>query len=87
MIKISNKEVKGLKDGTIKQSDFVNDLIDKYTVKEISLAFVELLAMKDAPVVASNKISVTKEELDAIVGLFREKGSSPRGRKRKDSAE
>lgn len=83
MIRITQKEIKGLKDGTIKQSDFANDLIDKYTVKEISLAFVELLGMKDAPVVASNKISVSADELSAITDLFRVKGTSNRGRKPK----
>lgn len=82
MIKITNKEIKGLQDGTLNQNDFANSLIEKYTVKEISLAFAELLGMKDMPV-ANNKISVTKEELDAIVGLFREKGTSNRGRKKK----
>lgn len=83
MIRITQKEIKGLKDGTIKQSDFANDLIDKYTVKEISLAFTELLVMKDAPIVASNKISVSDDELKSIVDMFRVKGSSNRGRPKK----
>lgn len=87
MIKVTNKEIKGLKDGTLNQVEYAKKLAETYPSIELAQAFTELLIMKDAPIVASNKISVTKEELDAIVGLFREKGSSPRGRKRKDSAE
>ena len=82
MIKITNKEVKGLKDRTINQVEFAKKLAETYPSIELAQAFVELLVMKDVPV-ATNKISVTKDELDAIVGLFREKGSSPRGRKAK----
>lgn len=85
MITVKAKDIKGLKDGTITTSAYAEKLVKGYSAYEIALAFAELLATKDAPVVASNKISVTKEELDAIVGLFREKGSSNRGRKRKDS--
>ena len=84
MIKITNKEVKGLKDGTINQVEYAKKLAESYPSIELAQAFVELLGMKDAPIACnSNKISVTKEELDAIVGLFREKGTSPRGRKAK----
>ena len=86
MIKITNKEVKGLKDGTIKQSDFAQKLAETYPSIELAQAFTELLVMKDAPV-ASNKISVSDDELKSIVDMFRVKGSSTRGRKRKDSKE
>lgn len=86
MIRISQKEIKGLQDGTLNQNDFANSLIEKYTVKEIALAFAELLGMKDMPV-ANNKISVTDDELKAITDMFRIKGSSPRGRKPKKAEE
>lgn len=86
MIKVTNKEIKGLKDGTLNQVEYAKKLAETYPSIELAQAFTELLVMKDAPI-AVNKISVTKEELDAIVGLFREKGSSTRGRKRKDSKE
>lgn len=83
MIKVTSKTIKALQSGELKQTDYAQELVNTYPASELAAAFVELLAMKDAPVVASNKISVTKEELDAIVGLFREKGTSPRGRKKK----
>lgn len=83
MIKITNKEVKGLKDGTINQVEYAKKLAESYPSIELAQAFVELLGMKDAPVVASNKISVSADELSAITDLFRVKGSSNRGRKPK----
>ena len=86
MIKVTNKEIKGIKDGTLNQVEFAKKLAETYPSIELAQAFVELLAMKDAPV-AVNKISVSEEELQSIVELFRVKGTSTRGRKRKDSAE
>lgn len=83
MIKITNKEVKGLKDGTINQVEYAKKLAESYPSIELAQAFVELLGMKDAPVVASNKISVSADELSAITDLFRVKGTSNRGRKPK----
>lgn len=86
MIKVTNKEIKGIKDGSLNQLEFAKKLAETYPSIELAHAVVELLAMKDAPV-AVNKISVSEEELQSIVELFRVKGSSPRGRKRKDSDE
>lgn len=82
MIKVTNKEIKALQSGDLSTSAYAQVLVNTYPASEIAMAFAELLATKDAPV-ATTKISVTKDELDAIVGLFREKGSSPRGRKPK----
>ena len=86
MIKVTNKEIKGIKDGTLNQVEFAKKLAETYPSIELAHAVVELLSMKDAPV-AVNKISVSEEELQSIVELFRVKGTSTRGRKRKDSAE
>ena len=86
MIKVTNKEIKGIKDGTLNQVEFAKKLAETYPSIELAQAFVELLAMKDAPV-GINQISVSQDELNDIMSLFRVKGSSPRGRKRKDSAE
>lgn len=86
MIKVTNKEIKGLKDGTLNQVEYAKKLAETYPSIELAQAFVELLGMKDAPV-ALNKISVSDDELKSIVDMFRVKGSSPRGRKKKDSAE
>ena len=83
MIKITNKEIKGLKDGTLNQVEYAKKLAETYPSIELAQAFVELLGMKDAPVVASNKISVSADELSAITDLFRVKGTSNRGRKPK----
>lgn len=83
MIRITQKEIKGLKDGTINQVEYAKKLAESYPSIELAQAFVELLGMKDAPVVASNKISVSADELSAITDLFRVKGSSNRGRKPK----
>lgn len=86
MIKVTNKEIKGIKDGTLNQLEFAKKLAETYPSIELAQAFVELLAMKDAPV-GINQISVSQDELNDIMSLFRVKGSSPRGRKRKDSSE
>ena len=86
MIKVTNKEIKGIKDGTLNQVEFAKKMAETYPSIELAQAFVELLAMKDAPV-GINQISVSQDELNDIMSLFRVKGSSPRGRKRKDSAE
>lgn len=83
MIRITQKEIKGLKDGTINQVEYAKKLAESYPSIELAQAFVELLGMKDAPVVASNKISVSADELSAITDLFRVKGTSNRGRKPK----
>jgi hypothetical protein len=82
MIKVTSKEIKGLKDGTLNQVEYAKKLAETYPSIELAQAFVELLGMKDAPV-ALNKISVSDDELKSIVDMFRVKGSSPRGRKKK----
>lgn len=86
MLKVTNKEIKGLKDGTLNQVEYAKKLAETYPSIELAQAFVELLGMKDAPV-AVNQISVSQDELNDIMSLFRVKGTSTRGRKRKDSAE
>ena len=84
MIKITNKEIKGLKDGTLNQVEYAKKLAESYPSIELAQAFVELLGMKDAPIACnSNKISVSADELSAITDLFRVKGTSNRGRKPK----
>ena len=87
MIKVTSKTIKALQSGELKKADHAQELVNTYPASELAAAFVELLAMKDAPIVASNKISVSADELSAITDLFRVKGSSNRGRKRKDSKE
>lgn len=83
MVVIKNKTIKALQSGELKEADFAQELVETYSAMDIAKAFCELLAMKDAPI-ANNKISVTEDELKDIVGLFRVKGTSNRGRKKKD---
>lgn len=83
MIKVTSKTIKALQSGELKKADYAQELVNTYPASELAAAFVELLAMKDAPIVSSNKISVSADELSAITDLFRVKGSSNRGRKKK----
>lgn len=81
MIRITNKQLVALKNGEISPSKFADDLIEKYPVKEISLALTELLAKSD-DVIKIQKIPITKEQFEEH---FRFIGDSPRGRKKKDA--
>lgn len=84
MITVKAKDIKGLKDGTITTSAYAEKLVKGYSAYEIALALAEFISMNDV-VKNVTQISVTAEELNEIVNLFRIKGSSTRGRKRKDS--
>lgn len=79
MIKINNKQIKELQNGTLKADALVDVLIDGYPVREIAEAFVELLAMKGSPTV--DKIAISKETFEQH---FRFIGEDGRGRKRKE---
>lgn len=78
MIKIANKQIKELQNGTLKADALVDVLIDGYPVREIAEAFVELLAMKGSPV---EKIAISKETFEQH---FRFIGEDGRGRKKKE---
>lgn len=83
MIKITNKELKALKGGEITVKDFAEKLAKNYSAFAIAEAFAELLASADTAVPIT-KIPISKELFEEH---FRFIGDSPRGRKRKDSAE
>lgn len=84
MITVKAKDIKGLKDGTITTSAYAEKLVKGYSAYEIALALAEFISVNDV-VKNVTQIPVTTEELNEIINLFRIKGSSPRGRKRKDS--
>lgn len=80
MITIKNTTLAALQNGTISAEDFTNELINKYPVKEIAETLTELYSAKPIP---PKQITVSKEDYDAICGLFRIQGTSSRGRKKK----
>lgn len=84
MITVKAKDIKGLKDGTITTSAYAEKLVKGYSAYEIALALAEFISMNDV-VKETPKIAVTADELNQLVNMFRIKGDSPRGRKRKDS--
>ena len=82
-MKITNKQLAALKNGDVTTSAFADELVAKFPVKEIAMAFAELLATADN-VLPVAKIPISKELLEEH---FRIIGESNRGRKRKDSKE
>ena len=83
MIKVTAKEISGLKNGEISTSEFAEKMVKNYSAYEIALALSEFISMNDV-VSKPTKIAVTSDELNAIVALFRVKGTSTRGRKPKN---
>ena len=75
---IKSKDLIALKNGDLT----VDTLLELYPVKALVNDLVEL-ALQSANAVPDKPITVTKEELDKIMSLFRIQGTSNRGRKPK----
>lgn len=83
---ITNKVLKELKEGLITREEVVNELIDTYSIKAIVEDYVNLVMETPGDNV---KITVSQEEYESIVSLFKIRGkkvdgeTETRGRKRK----
>lgn len=83
---ISNKVLKELKEGIITKDEVVNELINTYTVKAIVEEYVNLVMEIPGENV---KITVSQEEYESIISLFKIRGkkiggeTETRGRKKK----
>ena len=72
MIQIDPKLLKSIKEGNATQKDLINHL-SNYPLNEILAAFAELIILSE-DFLSPKPISVTQEEYDRIMGLFRIKG-------------
>jgi hypothetical protein len=83
---ITNKVLKELKEGLITREEVVNELINTYSIKAIVEDYVNLVMETPGDNV---KITVSQEEYESIVSLFKIRGkkvdgeTETRGRKRK----
>lgn len=83
---ITNKVLKELKEGLITKDEVVNELLNTYPVKAIVEDYVNMTLQTPAENV---KITVSQEEYESIVSLFKIRGkkvdgeTETRGRKRK----
>lgn len=83
---ITNKVLKELKEGLITKDEVVNELINTYSIKAIVEDYVNLVMETPGDNV---KITVSQEEYESIVSLFKIRGkkvdgeTETRGRKRK----
>lgn len=72
MIQIDPKLLKSIKEGNATQKDLINHL-SNYPLNEILTAFAELIILSE-DFLSPKPISVSQEEYDRIMGLFRIKG-------------
>lgn len=72
MIQIDPKLLKAIKEGNATQKDLINHL-STYPLNEILTAFAELIILSE-DFLTPKPISVTQEEYNRIMGLFRIKG-------------
>lgn len=70
MISITKQELRALKNGEISVEDYANKLLDEYPVKQLALTLAEMIADYDE----GTRITVSQEEFDRIVGLFKVRG-------------
>ena len=86
---LNNKVLKELKEGVVSPVEVCDYLMSAYPVKAIVEDYVKMVM--EAPV-ESTKITINKEEFEAIVSLFKVRGekvvdgevvTETRGRKRK----
>lgn len=87
MITLTKSQQFALQNGELTVDELADLILSYYTVKDIAQSLVALLAERPE----HTRISVTQQEFDSIIGLFRIKGinkdgnAETRGRKRKDS--
>lgn len=72
MIQIDPKLLKAIKEGNATQNDLINHL-SNYPLNEILTAFAELIILSE-DFLSPKPISVTQEEYNRIVNLFKIKG-------------
>ena len=72
MIQIDPKLLKSIKEGNATQKDLINHL-STYPLNEILTAFAELIILSE-DFLTPKPISVTQEEYNRILSLFRIKG-------------
>ena len=72
MIQIEPKLLKSIKEGNATQKDLINHL-SNYPLNEILTAFAELIILSE-DFLSPKPISVSQEEYNRIVSLFRIKG-------------
>lgn len=72
MIQIDPKLLKSIKEGNATQKDLINHL-STYPLNEILTAFAELIILSE-DFLSPKPISVTQEEYNRIIGLFKIKG-------------
>lgn len=72
MIQIDPKLLKAIKEGNATQKDLINHL-SNYPLNEILAAFAELIILSE-DFLSPKPISVSQEEYNRIMGLFRIKG-------------
>lgn len=72
MIQIDPKLLKAIKEGNATQKDLINHL-SNYPLNEILAAFAELIILSD-DLLSPKPISVSQEEYNRIIGLFKIKG-------------
>lgn len=72
MIQIDPKLLKAIKEGNATQKDLINHL-SNYPLNEILTAFAELIILSE-DFLSPKPISVTQEEYNRILSLFRIKG-------------
>lgn len=83
---ISNKVLKELKEGLITREEVVNELINTYSIKAIVEDYVNMTLQNPAE---NMKITVSQEEYESIVSLFKIRGkkvdgeTETRGRKKR----
>lgn len=83
---ITNKVLKELKEGLISREEVVNELINTYSIKAIVEDYVNLAMETPGDNV---KITVSQEEYESIVSLFKIRGkkiggeTETRGRKKR----
>ena len=72
MIQIEPKLLKSIKEGNATQQDLINYL-SNYPLNEILAAFAELITLSE-DFLSQKPISVSQEEYNRIMGLFKIKG-------------
>ena len=72
MIQIDPKLLKSIKEGNATQKDLINHL-SNYPLNEILTAFAELIILSE-DFLSPKPISVSQEEYNRIISLFRIKG-------------
>lgn len=73
MIQIPTKLMKEVQDGLKTQKDIETYLLENHTISEIITAFAELIIVSDS-FVNKPQITVTQEEYNSIMSMFKIKG-------------